>query len=141
MTRVAGSAVYVEILEPGPRAEELVRSLAETLERRPNRKTDAGALFWFSATSAQSAWETTVDAVNAAGEDWADHLRLSVPPELNYGPHDPPPHPACSFCGKPERIVEKLIAGPGVYICDECVALCVEILDAGRGARPVPGDD
>ena len=35
----------------------------------------------------------------------------------------------CSFCGKSQRQVKKLIAGPGVYICDECVALCVEILE------------
>ncbi|WP_026939566.1 ATP-dependent Clp protease ATP-binding subunit ClpX [Hippea alviniae] len=34
----------------------------------------------------------------------------------------------CSFCGKTQDEVRKLIAGPGVYICDECVALCEEIL-------------
>ena len=34
----------------------------------------------------------------------------------------------CSFCGKSEEQVSRLIAGPGVYICDECVALCQEIL-------------
>lgn len=35
----------------------------------------------------------------------------------------------CSFCGKSQEQVKKLIAGPGVYICDECVDLCNEILD------------
>lgn len=35
----------------------------------------------------------------------------------------------CSFCGKSQRKVRKLIAGPGVYICDECIALCQEIMD------------
>ena len=35
----------------------------------------------------------------------------------------------CSFCGKSQDQVKKLIAGPGVYICDECVDLCNEILD------------
>jgi ATP-dependent Clp protease ATP-binding subunit ClpX len=35
----------------------------------------------------------------------------------------------CSFCGKASEQVRKLIAGPGVYICDECVELCNEILD------------
>ena len=34
----------------------------------------------------------------------------------------------CSFCGKPQEQVEKLIAGPGVYICDECVDLCAGII-------------
>jgi ATP-dependent Clp protease ATP-binding subunit ClpX len=34
----------------------------------------------------------------------------------------------CSFCGKDEDQVAKLIAGPSVFICDECVGLCREIL-------------
>ena len=34
----------------------------------------------------------------------------------------------CSFCGKSEQLVRKLIAGKGVYICDSCVELCNEIL-------------
>ncbi|MGL5943643.1 MAG: ATP-dependent protease ATP-binding subunit ClpX [Waterburya sp.] len=38
-------------------------------------------------------------------------------------------HLKCSFCGKSQEQVRKLIAGPGVYICDECVELCNEILD------------
>ncbi len=35
----------------------------------------------------------------------------------------------CSFCGKSQRQVKRLIAGPGVYICDECIDLCNEIID------------
>lgn len=35
----------------------------------------------------------------------------------------------CSFCGRPEDLVEKLIAGPNVYICDRCIQLCNGILD------------
>ena len=44
----------------------------------------------------------------------------------------------CSFCGKPESQVERLIAGPGVYICNECVMLCDEMLaeDPLPGSRP-----
>lgn len=38
-------------------------------------------------------------------------------------------HLKCSFCGKSQEQVRKLIAGPGVYICDECVDLCNEILE------------
>ncbi len=34
----------------------------------------------------------------------------------------------CSFCGKPQEQVKKLVAGPGVYICDECIELCNEII-------------
>jgi ATP-dependent Clp protease ATP-binding subunit ClpX len=35
----------------------------------------------------------------------------------------------CSFCGKSQKQVKKLIAGPGVYICDECIDLCTEIIE------------
>ena len=35
----------------------------------------------------------------------------------------------CSFCGKNQSEVRKLIAGPAVYICDECIQLCSEIID------------
>ena len=35
----------------------------------------------------------------------------------------------CSFCGKSQKQVKKLIAGGGVYICDECIALCNEIIE------------
>ena len=37
---------------------------------------------------------------------------------------------SCSFCLKPNSQVEKLIAGPGVYICEQCVALCSQIIDS-----------
>lgn len=44
----------------------------------------------------------------------------------------------CSFCGKPQGAVGKLIAGNGVYICDNCVELCMSILNEGELAEPVP---
>lgn len=53
-------------------------------------------------------------------------------------------HLKCSFCGKSQEQVRKLIAGPGVYICDECVDLCNEILDeelfdsSAATPQPVP---
>ncbi|MEY4617094.1 MAG: hypothetical protein RJB66_2054 [Pseudomonadota bacterium] len=51
----------------------------------------------------------------------------------------------CSFCGKSQREVKKLIAGPGVYICDECIDLCNDIIveekdreDTTKGGLRVP---
>ncbi|HEY4601149.1 MAG TPA: ATP-dependent protease ATP-binding subunit ClpX [Cerasibacillus sp.] len=41
----------------------------------------------------------------------------------------------CSFCGKSQEQVRKLVAGPGVYICDECIELCSEIVEEELGAE------
>ncbi|HBQ85047.1 MAG TPA: ATP-dependent Clp protease ATP-binding subunit ClpX, partial [Syntrophomonas sp.] len=54
----------------------------------------------------------------------------------------------CSFCGKTQDQVKKLVAGPGVYICDECIELCNEIIEEeladdigfGIGDIPKPND-
>ncbi|GAA3240298.1 ClpX C4-type zinc finger protein [Actinocorallia longicatena] len=43
--------------------------------------------------------------------------------------------PHCSFCGKPATDVGRLVAGPGVYICDQCVDLAAQIIEEHRG-RP-----
>jgi ATP-dependent Clp protease ATP-binding subunit ClpX len=45
----------------------------------------------------------------------------------------------CSFCTKPSSAVAKVIAGPGVYICNECVQLCNDILVEEQQASPPPG--
>ncbi len=49
----------------------------------------------------------------------------------------------CSFCGKSQHEVRKLIAGPSVFICDECIELCNDIIreesqteQGGKGTRP-----
>lgn len=50
----------------------------------------------------------------------------------------PPSNATCSFCNKPHAEVRKLIAGPGVYICDSCVLLCKTVLDKELAAEPKP---
>lgn len=54
-------------------------------------------------------------------------------------------HLTCSFCGKSQKEVKKLIAGPTVYICDECIQLCNDIIaeevdrsDSNESAQPLP---
>jgi formylmethanofuran dehydrogenase subunit E len=42
----------------------------------------------------------------------------------------------CSFCGKSQLEVRKLVAGPGVTICDDCVQVCVDIMSDERSDRP-----
>ena len=46
----------------------------------------------------------------------------------------------CSFCGKSQDEVKKLIAGPSVYICDECIQLCNEIIDEEYSQEGEEGD-
>ncbi|MEQ1657749.1 MAG: ClpX C4-type zinc finger protein, partial [Hylemonella sp.] len=56
----------------------------------------------------------------------------------------------CSFCGKSQHEVKKLIAGPSVFVCDECIELCNEIIrdelpastesTDGRGNLPIPSE-
>ena len=51
----------------------------------------------------------------------------------------------CSFCGKPQDEAQRLIAGPGVCICDECIDLCVGILneeseDSGSGYKSIKSE-
>ena len=45
----------------------------------------------------------------------------------------------CSFCAKPGSAVAKVIAGPGVYICNECIQLCNDILEQEQEASSPPG--
>jgi ATP-dependent Clp protease ATP-binding subunit ClpX len=44
---------------------------------------------------------------------------------------------SCSFCHKPQREVDKIVAGPNVYICSECIRLCLDIIRENSASRPV----
>lgn len=43
----------------------------------------------------------------------------------------------CSFCGKNQEQVNRIVAGPGVYICNECIELCSEIIEEEFDERPI----
>ncbi|MBQ9592942.1 MAG: AAA family ATPase, partial [Lachnospiraceae bacterium] len=47
----------------------------------------------------------------------------------------------CSFCGKPQGQVNRLIAGNGSYICDDCVRMCMSIIGDGTDTEPMTGYD
>ena len=47
----------------------------------------------------------------------------------------------CTFCGKAQEEVQRIIAGPGVYICNECVELCHEIIEEDNETAPVAMDE
>jgi hypothetical protein len=69
-------------------------------------------------------------AFKALRAEWARYLELSKerrpPGGLLY----------CSFCGKNQHEVRKLIAGPSVFVCDECIALCNDILAKENSPNP-----
>jgi len=48
---------------------------------------------------------------------------------------------SCSFCGKSQSAVKKIVAGPGVFICDECVELCNEILNENEEVESKEEED
>ena len=45
----------------------------------------------------------------------------------------------CSFCGKHQDMVSKLVAGPGIYICDECIRVCYSVIDVPSAQPTTPG--
>lgn len=53
------------------------------------------------------------------------------------GKYSNPSDLSCSFCHKPQREVEKIIAGPNVYICSECIRLCLDIIRENSQQKPV----
>ncbi len=68
------------------------------------------------------------------GEPYATALRSLRQQQENPVPSTPTPTTdviaSCSFCGKPDSAVQRLVAGPGVYICNECIELSATIIDA-----------
>ena len=65
--------------------------------------------------------------------DWTIRESLTLPAHLSASKAKGD-ELRCSFCGKLQSEVEKLIAGPTLYICNECVSICSEIIREGGGA-------
>lgn len=86
------------------------------------------------------------EIVRLALETWLRDSGAGIAESQRFGrvrlPMKCAQHRSCSFCGKGEQEVQRLIAGPNVTICDQCVALCTEILAEGTspGAAPPPTD-
>jgi ATP-dependent Clp protease ATP-binding subunit ClpX len=53
------------------------------------------------------------------------------------GKYSNPSGLSCSFCHKPQREVDKIVAGPNVYICSECIRLCLDIIRENSHSKPV----
>lgn len=74
-------------------------------------------------------------AVASADENCANRLRADAAEKQLAALMKPKQTLYCSFCGKSQHEVQKLIAGPTVFICDECVTLCVEIVNEATKAE------
>ncbi len=57
------------------------------------------------------------------------------------GKYNNPSGLSCSFCHKSQREVDKIIAGPSVYICSECIRLCLDIIRENTGPKPISWGD
>jgi hypothetical protein len=64
---------------------------------------------------------------------WRENVLAEARPKLTT--------PSCSFCGKTNQEVRKLIAGPSCYICDECIALCNDIVQEDHHLDPAVADE
>ena len=70
-------------------------------------------------------------------------IEATQPPEPDRPAHDPRFKEvlSCSFCGKTQHEVKELIAGPSVFVCDECVGLCNDIIDDNEFSRLLEADE
>jgi len=59
---------------------------------------------------------------------------------MGYRRRDGQPDRRCAFCGRPRHEVRKLVAGPGVFICDRCIGVCRQLLAEERRQLPTPKD-
>jgi hypothetical protein len=102
------------------------RAITEFLESKSSPKRSEVAL---QLLQIGTALEETLK--KAYGNAWDRHVPKFAEEEDS----------ACSFCGKERREVGKLIAGPSVHICDECVKLCGGILAEGAEPPQTPAAD
>jgi hypothetical protein len=102
---------------------------AKAMARAARCPTHAEALELIAKAFGYENWNILSAKIEAAAEPPAsDERELSV--AASRAPAASPPKTLyCSFCGKSQHEVRKLIAGPTVFICDECVALCADIVE------------
>ena len=108
-------------------AKTMAHALREALKVNDLQTTHSQCLELIATAFGYDDWNLLSAKIEAA------RPREIGPDALTAGAQDPalPKTLYCSFCGKSQHDVQKLIAGPSVYICDECVELCVDIVRDG----------
>jgi ClpX C4-type zinc finger/Glyoxalase superfamily protein len=112
-------------------AKAMARSLRDALTAKAVQTTHSESLELIAKAFGYENWNILSAKIDAAQ------------PGSAAGMQDPSPQAKilyCSFCGKSQHDVKKLVAGPAVYICDECIDLCTDIVDE-QLLRLVEGDE
>jgi ClpX C4-type zinc finger/Glyoxalase superfamily protein len=101
-------------------AKAMARSLRDALTAKAVQTTHSESLELIAKAFGYENWNILSAKIDAAQ------------PGSAAGMQDPSPQAKilyCSFCGKSQHDVRKLVAGPAVYICDECIDLCTDVVD------------
>jgi hypothetical protein len=107
-------------------AKAMAHALREALQGRGMQTTHSESLELTAKAFGFDNWNILSARIEAARPH-------AVDPAASHAAPGPvlPPTLHCSFCGKSQHDVRKLIAGPSVFICDECVELCTDIVNDG----------
>jgi len=106
-------------------AKIMARALRQALKDKAVETTHSDALELIAKVFGCENWNILSAKIDAAPPIGAAH---ALPPPVSRQPESTNTL-YCSFCGKSQHDVRKLIAGPAVFICDECVELCEDIVD------------
>src|SRR5580704_1941674 len=109
-------------------AKGMARSLRDALSAKALPTTYSESLELIAKAFGYDNWNILAAKIDAKPR--ADVQKSAEHGDLLY----------CSFCGKNQHEVRKLVAGPAVYICDECVDLCTDIVD-DQLLRLIKGDE
>ena len=112
-------------------AKAMAHSLRDALKAKAIQTTHSESLELIAKAFGYDNWNILSARIDTQNSSAASGPQNQMPQEkLLY----------CSFCGKSQHEVRRLIAGPAVYICDECVDLCVDIVDE-QLLRLIEGDE
>jgi hypothetical protein len=119
-------------------AKAMAHSLRDALKAKAVETTHSECLELIVKAFGYENWNILSAKVEAAQPGAPDGRALSAAGTIDQGPNKTL---YCSFCGKSQHEVRKLIAGPTVFICDECVDLCNDILENEEILHLLPPDD
>jgi ClpX C4-type zinc finger/Glyoxalase superfamily protein len=108
-------------------AKAMARALRDALKAKAVEITHSESLELIAKVFGYESWNVLSAKVETVGSEVSS--KHSVPATGTQDEAASPKTLYCSFCGKSQHQVKKLIAGPAVYICDECVDLCIGIVE------------